>query len=109
VGNIASLIINKAGDEINSRSAIGRSIVDRQQTAGWGKAIAEQLASDIRMEFPGISGFSARNGWNMRHFLQPKPISATIGGRNWLDAQSSDPRKVQRRPRARVYLRMTCH
>jgi DUF1016 N-terminal domain len=61
---------------------------DRQQTAGWGKAIVEQLASNIRTEFSGISGFSARNVWNIRHFLQPKPISATIGGRNWLDAQS---------------------
>jgi predicted nuclease of restriction endonuclease-like (RecB) superfamily len=47
---------------------IGRSIVDRQQTAGWGKAIVEQLASDIRAEFPGISGFSAANLWRMRLF-----------------------------------------
>jgi hypothetical protein len=88
---------------------IGRSIINQQQTASWGKAIVEQFASDIRTEFPGISGFSARNVSNIRHFLQPKPISATIGGRNWLDAQSGDPRKVQRRPSARVYLRMTCH
>jgi DUF1016 N-terminal domain len=49
---------------------IGKSIVNQQQTAGWGKVIVEQLASDIRTEFPGISGFSARNVWNMRHFYQ---------------------------------------
>jgi predicted nuclease of restriction endonuclease-like (RecB) superfamily len=45
---------------------IGRLICDRQQTAGWGKSVVEQLAKDIQSEFPGISGFSARNVWRMR-------------------------------------------
>jgi predicted nuclease of restriction endonuclease-like (RecB) superfamily len=65
---------------------IGRLIVDRQQVAGWGKAIVEQLASDIRTEFPGISGFSARNVWNMRNFYltyhqnaKLQPMVAEIG------------------------------
>jgi predicted nuclease of restriction endonuclease-like (RecB) superfamily len=47
---------------------IGQLIVDRQQAAGWGKSIVEQLAKDIQSEFPGISGFSVRNLWNMRNF-----------------------------------------
>jgi predicted nuclease of restriction endonuclease-like (RecB) superfamily len=47
---------------------IGRSIVDRQQTAGWGKSIVEKLAQDIQAEFPGISGFSTANLWRMRAF-----------------------------------------
>jgi predicted nuclease of restriction endonuclease-like (RecB) superfamily len=47
---------------------IGRLIVDRQQTAGWGKSIVEQLAQDIQAEFPGISGFSTANLWRMRAF-----------------------------------------
>jgi predicted nuclease of restriction endonuclease-like (RecB) superfamily len=47
---------------------IGRLIVERQQVAGWGKAIVQQLASDICAEFPGITGFSAANLWRMRLF-----------------------------------------
>jgi predicted nuclease of restriction endonuclease-like (RecB) superfamily len=65
---------------------IGRLIVDRQQTAGWGKSIVEQLAQDIQSEFPGISGFSVRNLWNMRNFhltysqdAKLQPLVAEIG------------------------------
>lgn len=47
---------------------IGRLIVDRQQTAGWGKSVVEQLAQDIQAEFPGIGGFSTANLWRMRAF-----------------------------------------
>jgi predicted nuclease of restriction endonuclease-like (RecB) superfamily len=47
---------------------IGQLIVDRQQTAGWGKSVVEQLAQDIRAEFSGISGFSTANLWRMRSF-----------------------------------------
>jgi predicted nuclease of restriction endonuclease-like (RecB) superfamily len=47
---------------------IGQLIVDRQQTAGWGKSIVEQLAQDIQSDFPGISGFSTANLWRMRAF-----------------------------------------
>ena len=47
---------------------IGQLIVDRQQAAGWGKSVVEQLAKDIQSEFPVISGFSVRNLWNMRNF-----------------------------------------
>jgi predicted nuclease of restriction endonuclease-like (RecB) superfamily len=47
---------------------IGQLIVDRQQAAGWGKSVVEQLAKDIQKEFPGISGFSIANLWRMRSF-----------------------------------------
>ncbi|MGV2831580.1 PDDEXK nuclease domain-containing protein [Myxosarcina sp. GI1(2024)] len=47
---------------------IGKSIVTRQQGETWGKSVVEQLAQDLQQEFPGISGFSARNIWNMRSF-----------------------------------------
>jgi predicted nuclease of restriction endonuclease-like (RecB) superfamily len=47
---------------------IGQLIVDRQQAAGWGKSVVEQLAKDIQQEFPGISGFSTANLWRMRSF-----------------------------------------
>lgn len=49
---------------------IGRMIVERQETAGWGKAVVEQLASDLQTEFPGIGGFSASNLWRMKAFFE---------------------------------------
>ena len=49
---------------------IGRIIVDRQERAGWGKAVVEQLAADLRAEFPGVGGFSASNLWRMKAFFE---------------------------------------
>jgi len=49
---------------------IGRMIVERQETVGWGKAVGEQLASDLQAEFPGIGGFSASNLWRMKAFFE---------------------------------------
>ncbi len=48
---------------------LGRVICERQaDETGWGKAIVERLAADLRIEFPGIQGFSAQNLWYMRQF-----------------------------------------
>ncbi len=65
---------------------IRRMIVDRQADAAHGAAIAEQLAADLRMEFPGVNGYSRRNIFYMREFFlvyhdQPKvqPLVAQIG------------------------------
>lgn len=65
---------------------IGRMIVDRQTDAAHRAAIAEQLAADLRMEFPGVNGYSRRNIFYMREFFlayrdQPKvqPLVAKIG------------------------------
>ncbi|BCL38333.1 YhcG family protein [Nostoc sp. MS1] len=65
---------------------IGQMIVSRQQEAGWGKSVVEQLAKDLQREFAGISGFSARNIWNMRNFYlaysqneKLQPLVAEIG------------------------------
>ncbi len=33
---------------------IGRGIVEKQQTAGWGEAVVERLAADLRAEFPDM-------------------------------------------------------
>ena len=33
---------------------IGRLIVERQQTEGWGKGVVEQLSGDLRTAFPGV-------------------------------------------------------
>jgi predicted nuclease of restriction endonuclease-like (RecB) superfamily len=65
---------------------IGRLIVERQASAAHGDAIAEQLAADLRAEFPGIRGFSRRNIFHMREFYlaykaggKVQPLVAQIG------------------------------
>ncbi len=65
---------------------IGRMIVERQQSEGWGKGVVEQLSNDLRAAFPGVGGFSAQNLWYMRQFFQeysaaPKlqPLVGEIG------------------------------
>jgi predicted nuclease of restriction endonuclease-like (RecB) superfamily len=45
---------------------IGQGIVQKQQTAGWGEAVIERLATDLRAAFPDMSGFSARNLRDMK-------------------------------------------
>ena len=49
---------------------IGRGILEKQQEQGWGKSVVDRLAADLRKEFPHISGFSARNLWNMRRLVE---------------------------------------
>ncbi|MDB9521811.1 PDDEXK nuclease domain-containing protein [Dolichospermum circinale CS-1225] len=71
---------------INLYWDIGQMIVIKQQDAIWGKSVVEKLAKDLQTEFPGISGFSARNIWNMRNFYvtysqneKLQPMVAEIG------------------------------
>ena len=45
---------------------IGRGIAEKQQTAGWGDAVVERFAADLRAEFPDMRGFSARSIWEMK-------------------------------------------
>lgn len=65
---------------------LGSLIATRQQGDSWGKAVVEQLAKDLQAEFPGMSGFSVRNIWNMRSFYvtysrnqKLQPLVAEIG------------------------------
>lgn len=48
---------------------IGRAIVARQRSEGWGKAVVDRLAKDLQRAFPGIEGFSSSNIWRMRGFF----------------------------------------
>jgi len=45
---------------------IGRGIVEKQQALGWGDAVVEMVAADLRRAFPQMTGFSPRNVWDMR-------------------------------------------
>jgi len=65
---------------------IGRMITKRQITGMHGDAVVEQLASDLRMEFPGVGGFSRRNVFYVREFYiayrdlpKVQPLVAQIG------------------------------
>jgi predicted nuclease of restriction endonuclease-like (RecB) superfamily len=48
---------------------IGQLIAERQAGKTWGKAVVERLAADLRLEFPGVRGFSVQNLWYMRQFF----------------------------------------
>lgn len=47
---------------------IGREILDKQARLGWGESVVEWLSADLQAAFPGTTGFSARNLWDMRRF-----------------------------------------
>jgi predicted nuclease of restriction endonuclease-like (RecB) superfamily len=48
--------------------SIGKLIAEKQTANDWGKNVIEQLSLDLKTEFPGTSGFSARNLWDTRRF-----------------------------------------
>jgi predicted nuclease of restriction endonuclease-like (RecB) superfamily len=45
---------------------IGRSVVEKQKTSGWGNAVIAHLGDDLQKAFPGESGFSRTNVYRMR-------------------------------------------
>ena len=47
---------------------VGRSILARQENAGYGGAVVEQLAADLSARFPGQRAWAPRNLWYMRRF-----------------------------------------
>lgn len=40
---------------------LGKEIVEKQQNAKWGSGFIDQLSKDLKLEFPEIGGFSAKN------------------------------------------------
>jgi len=49
---------------------IGEMIALKQITHGYGKSVVERLSVDLKTEFPGSSGFSPRNLWDMKRFFE---------------------------------------
>ena len=49
---------------------IGRGIVEKQKTLGWGESVVEIVAADLRRAFPKMIGFSERNVWDMRRLFE---------------------------------------
>lgn len=52
---------------------IGKEILARQEEAGWGAKVIQQLASDLRREFPDMKGLSSRNLNYMRQLGEAWP------------------------------------
>lgn len=57
---------------------IGRTILDRQERAGWGARIIDRLAADLFESFPDMKGFSPRNLKYMRAFAAAWPERAIV-------------------------------
>lgn len=47
---------------------IGRAIVEKQKSLGWGDSVVERVAADLRRAFPQMRGFSPDSVWRMRQF-----------------------------------------
>lgn len=67
----AALSVNQ--EQIRLYWQIGREILERQQTQGWGAKVIDRLASDLQAAFPEIKGFSASNLKYMRFFAERCP------------------------------------
>ncbi|WP_115790501.1 PDDEXK nuclease domain-containing protein [Arthrobacter silvisoli] len=64
-----SKVIAAANKELlNSYLAIGREILSRQSSEGWGTKIIDRLSADLRSQHPDATGFSPRNLKYMRAF-----------------------------------------
>lgn len=57
---------------------IGREILTRQREQGWGARVVERLASDLRREFPAMTGLSRTNLMYMRAFASAYPDEAIV-------------------------------
>lgn len=47
---------------------IGKEIVTKQDTFGWGKSVVEVMSKELKNEFGEKSGYSTQNLWYMRQF-----------------------------------------
>jgi predicted nuclease of restriction endonuclease-like (RecB) superfamily len=52
---------------------IGRDILSRQESEGWGAKVIDRLATDLGRAFPEMTGLSARNLKYMRAFAEAWP------------------------------------
>lgn len=57
---------------------IGRDILARQGSEGWGSRVIERLAQDLRNAFPTMKGFSRTNLMYMRAFAEAWPDEAIV-------------------------------
>lgn len=65
-------------EQIRLYHDLGREILARQATQGWGAKVIDQLAHDLRAAFPDMKGLSPRNLMYMRDFAQAYPDPAIV-------------------------------
>ena len=68
--------------------SIGRDILERQRTAGWGGKVVDRLAADLRREFPDMRGWSRSNLLYMRRAAdvwptEPEFVQQPVGQLPW--------------------------
>ncbi len=57
---------------------LGNSILQKQNSEGWGSKIIDRLSHDLKEAFPEMSGFSPRNLKYMRKFAESWPEKAIV-------------------------------
>jgi predicted nuclease of restriction endonuclease-like (RecB) superfamily len=66
---------------------LGKLIVERLRTSGWGEAIVEQLSKDLSAAFPDLKGFSRTNLYAMRQWYlfygQGETVPQVVGQIPW--------------------------
>lgn len=62
----AAIVANK--ELIKIYWLIGKTIVDKKSSHGWGAQVIEKLAKDLQSAFPGMGGFSRANLFYMQSF-----------------------------------------
>ncbi len=67
----AHLAVNK--EMITLYWHIGKQILERQNSQGWGTKVIENISKDLRAEFPEMKGLSARNLVYMQTFAKAYP------------------------------------
>ena len=82
---------------------VGATIVQRQMNAGWGDAVVERLAHDLRHAFRDLEGFSPRNIWRMRAFYlawsrAPKKLTRPVSETGARRATEKLPQAVSEIP-----------
>lgn len=67
----ASLAVNS--ELIKLYWSIGKQISEKQTQSGWGAKVIEQLATDLKIAFPDMKGFSLTNLKYMKSFAETWP------------------------------------
>jgi hypothetical protein len=85
--------------------SIGKTIRDRQAEQGWGSKVIDRLGTDLRLEFPEMTGLSPSNLFYMRQLAEAWPneiVQQAVGQLPWghvtiLLRQPDRPGLVRRR------------
>jgi predicted nuclease of restriction endonuclease-like (RecB) superfamily len=67
---------------------MGKMIVERQANTNWGDALIQQVAKDLKTEFPAVAGFSRSNLYAMKQFYlfykdAPEFVQQLVGQIPW--------------------------